>query len=104
MQGEWRVYPATAEYIQAARRICDERGCIVDRGRNPDGLWATGKMFAIQHFGVTPGSINLCKIIAGGVPMGAVLIGQNVKNSTRGVHGLTLGGIRFVCGQMRHLM
>ena len=49
-------------------------------------------MFAIQHFGVTPDLLTCAKALAGGLPMGAVLIGHNVKNLTPGVHGSTFGG------------
>ena len=54
-------------------------------------------MFAIQHFGVTPDLLACAKSLAGGVPMGAVLIGRNVKNLTPGVHGSTFGGNPLAC-------
>ncbi|HZJ21858.1 MAG TPA: aminotransferase class III-fold pyridoxal phosphate-dependent enzyme, partial [Anaerolineales bacterium] len=57
----------------------------------------TGKLFAIQHFDITPDLLACAKSIAGGVPMGAVLIGQNVKNLTPGVHGSTFGGNPLAC-------
>ena len=82
VQGEGGVYPATAEYIQAARRICDERGALLIIDEIQTGFGRTGKMFAIQHFGVTPDLLTCAKSLAGGVPMGAVLIGHNVKNLT----------------------
>ncbi len=97
VQGEGGVYPATAEYIQAARRICDERGALLIVDEIQTGFGRTGKMFAIQHFGVTPDLLTCAKSIAGGVPMGAVLIGQNVKNLTPGVHGSTFGGNPLSC-------
>jgi acetylornithine/LysW-gamma-L-lysine aminotransferase len=54
-------------------------------------------MFAVQHFGVTPDLLTCAKSLAGGVPMGAVLIGANVKNLTPGVHGTTFGGNPLSC-------
>ncbi|MBK8619108.1 MAG: aspartate aminotransferase family protein, partial [Anaerolineales bacterium] len=51
VQGEGGVYPATAEYIQAARRICDERGALLIVDEIQTGFGRTGKMFAVQHFG-----------------------------------------------------
>ncbi|HNO93993.1 MAG TPA: aminotransferase class III-fold pyridoxal phosphate-dependent enzyme, partial [Anaerolineales bacterium] len=57
----------------------------------------TGKMFAVQHFDVTPDLLTCAKSLAGGVPMGAVLIGPNVKNLTPGVHGSTFGGNPLSC-------
>jgi LysW-gamma-L-lysine/LysW-L-ornithine aminotransferase len=97
VQGEGGVYLATAEYIQAARRICDERGALLIVDEIQTGFGRTGKMFAIQHFGVTPDLLTCAKSIAGGVPMGAVLIGANVKNLVPGVHGSTFGGNPLSC-------
>jgi acetylornithine/LysW-gamma-L-lysine aminotransferase len=97
VQGEGGVYPATAGYIQAARQICDERGALLIVDEIQTGFGRTGKMFAIQHFGVTPDLLTCAKSLAGGVPMGAVLIGHNVKNLTPGVHGSTFGGNPLAC-------
>jgi len=97
VQGEGGVYPATAEYIQAARRICDERGALLVVDEIQSGFGRTGQMFAIQHFDVTPDMLACAKSLAGGVPMGAVLIGPKVKNLTPGVHGSTFGGNPLSC-------
>jgi acetylornithine/LysW-gamma-L-lysine aminotransferase len=97
VQGEGGVYPASAEYIHAARRICDERGVLLIVDEIQTGFGRTGRMFAIQHFGVTPDLLTCAKSLAGGVPMGAVLIGQNVRNLTPGVHGSTFGGNPLSC-------
>jgi acetylornithine/LysW-gamma-L-lysine aminotransferase len=97
VQGEGGVYHASVEYIQAARRICDERGVLLIVDEIQSGFGRTGKMFAIQHFGVTPDMLTCAKSLAGGVPMGAVLIGPNVKNLTPGVHGSTFGGNPLSC-------
>lgn len=97
VQGEGGVYPASAEYVQAARRICDERGTLLIVDEIQTGFGRTGKMFAIQHFGVTPDLLTCAKSLAGGVPMGAVLIGKNVKNLTPGVHSSTFGGNPLSC-------
>ena len=97
IQGEGGVYLASAEYLQAARRICDERGALLIVDEIQTGFGRTGKMFAIQHYGVTPDLLTCAKSLAGGVPMGAVLIGQNVKNLIPGVHGSTFGGNPLAC-------
>lgn len=97
VQGEGGVYPAKAEYLQAARQICDERGTLLIVDEIQSGFGRTGKMFAIQHFGVTPDLLTCAKSLAGGVPMGAVLIGHTVKNLTPGVHGSTFGGNPLAC-------
>lgn len=97
VQGEGGVYPISAEYIQAARRICDERGTLLIVDEIQSAFGRTGKMFAIQHFGVTPDILTCAKSLAGGVPMGAVLLGRRVKNLTPGVHGSTFGGNPLAC-------
>ncbi|MBC7876882.1 MAG: aspartate aminotransferase family protein [Anaerolineales bacterium] len=97
VQGEGGVYPATFEYMQAVRRICDERGALLIVDEIQTGFGRTGKMFAIQHFGVIPDLLTCAKSIAGGVPMGAVLIGKNIKNLVPGVHGSTFGGNPLSC-------
>jgi acetylornithine/LysW-gamma-L-lysine aminotransferase len=97
IQGEGGVYPASAEYIDAARRICDERGALLIVDEIQTGFGRTGKMFAIQHYGITPDLLACAKSLAGGVPMGAVLIGRKVRNLTPGVHGSTFGGNPLAC-------
>jgi acetylornithine/LysW-gamma-L-lysine aminotransferase len=97
VQGEGGVYPANKEYIKEARRICDERGALLIVDEIQTGFGRTGKMFAIQHFGVTPDILTCAKSLAGGVPMGAVLIGKKVQNLTPGVHGSTFGGNPLSC-------
>jgi len=97
VQGEGGVYPANLEYIRAARRICDERGALLIVDEIQTGFGRTGKLFAIEHFGVTPDLLTCAKSIAGGVPMGAVLIGRNVKNLIPGVHASTFGGNPLAC-------
>lgn len=97
VQGEGGVYPATAEYIRAARQICDQRGALLIVDEIQSGFGRTGTMFAIQHFGVVPDLLACAKSIAGGVPMGAVLIGHGVKNLTPGIHGSTFGGNPLAC-------
>ncbi|MBK7452986.1 MAG: aspartate aminotransferase family protein [Anaerolineales bacterium] len=97
VQGEGGVYPASLEYIQAARRICDERGALLIVDEIQTGFGRTGRMFAVQHYGVTPDLLTCAKSLAGGVPMGAVLIGHNIKNLVPGVHGSTFGGNPLSC-------
>ena len=97
IQGEGGVYPADAEYVQAAQRICDERGALLIVDEIQSGFGRTGKMFAFQHFGITPDLLCCAKSLAGGVPMGAVLIGEKVGNLTPGVHATTFGGNPLSC-------
>jgi acetylornithine/LysW-gamma-L-lysine aminotransferase len=97
VQGEGGVYPADDAYLQAARRICSERGALLIVDEIQSGFGRTGKLFAIQHSGVTPDILCCAKSLAGGLPMGAVLIGRSVQNLVPGVHGSTFGGNPLAC-------
>jgi acetylornithine/LysW-gamma-L-lysine aminotransferase len=97
VQGEGGVYPASPEYIRAARRICDQQGALLIVDEIQTGFGRTGKMFAIQHSGVVPDMLCCAKSLAGGLPMGAVLIGERVKNLAPGAHGSTFGGNPLAC-------
>jgi acetylornithine/LysW-gamma-L-lysine aminotransferase len=97
VQGEGGVYPADPAYLQAARRICTERGALLILDEVQAGLGRTGKMFAFQHSGITPDIVCLAKSLAGGLPMGAVLFGEAVRNLAPGLHGSTFGGNPLAC-------
>lgn len=97
IQGEGGVYPADKEYLQAARRICAERGALLIVDEIQSGFGRTGRMFAVQHFDVTPDLLCCAKSLAGGMPIGAVLIGEKVQNLTPGAHGSTFGGNPLSC-------
>jgi LysW-gamma-L-lysine/LysW-L-ornithine aminotransferase len=97
VQGEGGVYPANPEYLQSARRICTERGALLILDEVQSGLGRTGKMFAFQHSGITPDIVCIAKSLAGGLPMGAVLFGEAVKNLAPGLHGSTFGGNPLSC-------
>lgn len=97
VQGEGGVYPADPAYLQAARRICSERGALLILDEVQTGFGRTGKMFAYQHYGITPDLLCCAKSLAGGLPMGAVLIGEGVQNLAPGMHGSTFGGNPLAC-------
>jgi acetylornithine/LysW-gamma-L-lysine aminotransferase len=97
IQGEGGIYPADVDYLQAAQQFCSERGALLILDEIQSGFGRTGKMFAFQHFNVTPDILCCAKSLAGGVPMGAVLIGKNVQNLTPGAHASTFGGNPLSC-------
>ena len=97
VQGEGGVYPASAEYLQGAQVLCRERGALLILDEVQTGFGRTGKLFACQHFGLEPDLLCVAKSIAGGVPMGAVLIGERVGELDPGVHGSTFGGNPLAC-------
>jgi len=97
VQGEGGVYPAEPAFLQAARQICSERGALLVIDEVQSGFGRTGKMFAYQHYGITPDMLCVAKSLAGGIPMGAVLLGPAVKNLGAGLHGSTFGGNPLSC-------
>ncbi len=97
IQGEGGVHPVSTEYIREARQICDARGALLIVDEIQTGFGRTGTMFAIEHFDVMPDLLACAKSLAGGVPMGAVLIGPKVRNLAIGVHGSTFGGNPLSC-------
>lgn len=97
VQGEGGVYPAEPAFLQAARRICDERGALLVMDEVQSGLGRTGKMFAYQHYEIVPDMVCVAKSLAGGIPMGAVLLGPAVTNLGPGLHGSTFGGNPLSC-------
>jgi LysW-gamma-L-lysine/LysW-L-ornithine aminotransferase len=97
VQGEGGVYPADPAYLQAARRVCTERGALLILDEVQTGLGRTGRLFAFQHAGITPDLVCVAKSLAGGLPMGAVLFGDSVGNLAPGLHGSTFGGNPLAC-------
>lgn len=92
VQGEGGVHPGDAQYFQGAQELCRQQGALLIIDEIQTGFGRTGKMFALEHFDLQPDFLCLAKSIAGGVPMGAVLIGERVVELSPGIHGSTFGG------------
>ena len=93
VQGEGGVKPATAEYFQGVRRLCDERGLLLMVDEIQTGLGRTGHWFAHQAFGIRPDVVTMAKALGNGVPIGACWARAEVADRFRpGDHGSTYGG------------
>ena len=93
VQGEGGVNPATPEYFQAVRRICDERGLLFIVDEVQTGLGRTGRWFGFQHFDVQPDVVTMAKALGNGVPIGACWAREEVASAFRpGDHATTFGG------------
>ncbi len=92
VQGEGGVHPATTEFLQGVQNLVRERGALLIIDEVQTGMGRTGRLFAFQHHGIEPDIVALAKGIAGGFPMGAVLLGPRVKPGKPGIHGSTFGG------------
>jgi predicted acetylornithine/succinylornithine family transaminase len=92
VQGEGGVNPATAEYFQAARRLCDERGALLIVDEVQTGLGRTGRWFGHQHFDVRPDVVTVAKALGNGMPIGACWARDEVAVFEPGDHATTFGG------------
>ena len=93
IQGEGGVNPSRVEYLQAVRKLCDERGWLLMIDEVQCGMGRTGKWFAHQWAGIVPDVMPLAKGLASGVPIGAVVAGPKAAHIFQpGNHGTTFGG------------
>jgi len=97
VQGEGGVIPGDGDYLRGVQALCRERGALFIADEVQTGFGRTGRMFACQHHGLQPDIVCLAKAIAGGLPMGAVLIGERVGEIPRKAHGSTFGGNPLAC-------
>ncbi|MDO9238235.1 MAG: aspartate aminotransferase family protein [Aquabacterium sp.] len=93
IQGEGGVNPARTEYLQAVRKLCDDKGWLLMLDEVQCGMGRTGKWFAHQWSGIQPDVMPLAKGLGSGVAIGAVVCGPKAANVLRpGNHGSTFGG------------
>ncbi|WP_010244395.1 aspartate aminotransferase family protein [Acetivibrio cellulolyticus] len=98
IQGEGGVNPATAEFIQGLRKLCDERGMLLLLDEVQTGWCRTGKTMAFMHYEVKADIISMAKAMGGGMPIGAICATDEVaKAFTVGSHGTTYGGNPVCC-------
>lgn len=98
IQGEGGVCMPPDDFLVKVRELCDTAGCLLILDEVQTGMGRTGKLFAHEHFGITPDVMTLAKGIAGGVPMGAVLARNEVAAAlVPGTHASTFGGNPLAC-------
>jgi 4-aminobutyrate aminotransferase/(S)-3-amino-2-methylpropionate transaminase len=93
IQGEGGFIPATQEFVEGLRTICDEYGIVMVCDVVQSGFARTGRFFAIEHFGVTPDLITVAKSIAMGIPLSGVLGKASIMDAPQegGVGGTYVG-------------
>ena len=93
VQGEGGVVPASTEYLQAVRRLCDEREALLIVDEVQCGLGRTGKWFGFEHAGIKPDIVTMAKALGNGVPIGACWARADVAAAfAPGDHATTFGG------------
>ncbi len=98
IQGEGGIVPITAEFAGELRSLHQKHGFLLIADEIQAGIGRTGKLFAFQHFGLSPDIVVLAKPIGGGLPLGAILGGERVAGVFDvGVHGTTFGGNPVAC-------
>ena len=98
IQGEGGIHVASKDYVQAVRRICDEKKILFIADEVQTGMGRTGEMFCYQHYGITPDLMCLAKALGGGLPIGVLLVRQDIAGVFKpGMHGSTFAGSPLVC-------
>ncbi|MDF2538768.1 MAG: argD [Herbinix sp.] len=96
VQGEGGLYPATRDFIEGVRKLCDEKDILLIFDEIQCGMGRTGKMFAYQQYGVKPDIMTSAKSLGCGVPVGAFAASEKVASAFEpGDHGTTYGGNPF---------
>ncbi len=93
VQGEGGIRPVPVEMMQQLRALCDEHGLLLMLDEVQCGVGRTGKLFAYEHYGITPDVLASAKGLGGGFPVGACLVTEEVgQHMVVGTHGSTFGG------------
>lgn len=93
VQGEGGVNNLDTAFVKEIAKIAKEKDILMIVDEVQTGNGRTGKYFAYQNYGITPDIVTTAKGLAGGLPIGAVLFGDKVKDTvTPGSHGSTFGG------------
>lgn len=98
IQGEGGITPATPEFMQGLRELCDQHQALLVMDEVQSGMGRSGKLFAYEHYGVKPDILTTAKALGGGFPVSAMLTTQEIASAmTPGTHGTTYGGNPLAC-------
>lgn len=97
VQGEGGYIVPPKEFFPALRRLADKHGILLVVDEVQSGMGRTGKMFAIEHWGVAPDILCLAKGVASGMPLGAIVARADLMRWGPGSHGSTFGGNPVSC-------
>lgn len=105
LQGEGGIYPATKEFLEGIKKVCDEKDILLIFDEVQCGMGRTGYMCAWQRYGIKPDIMTTAKALGCGVPVGAFLMTQKVADSSlvAGDHGTTYGGNPLVCAAINEV-
>ena len=105
LQGEGGVNPATPEFFQGVRRLCDERGILLMLDEVQTGFGRTGQWFGFEHFGIKPDVVTMAKAMGNGMPIGACWAKKDVAAAFEaGDHGSTYSGQPLATSAVRAVL
>lgn len=98
VQGEGGIIPATDEFLQGLRQLCNQYQALLVFDEVQSGMGRTGKLFACEHYTVQPDILTTAKSLGGGFPISAMLTTHDIASvMAPGVHGTTYGGNPLAC-------
>lgn len=93
VQGEGGVNPLDTQYVKELEKIAEENNILLICDEVQTGNGRTGKLYGYMHYGITPDIVSTAKGLGGGLPIGATMLGEKVKDVYQpGSHGSTFGG------------
>ena len=106
VQGEGGIYPATKEFLEGVRSLCDEKDILLILDEIQCGMGRTGYMYAWQKYGVKPDIMTTAKALGCGVPVGAFMMTEKVGQNSlaAGDHGTTYGGNPLACAAISKVL
>ena len=104
LQGEGGIYPASKEFMQGLRKLCDEHNILLICDEIQCGMGRTGSMFCYQSYDVKPDVVCVAKALGNGLPIGAFLCREECAALVPGDHGSTYGGNPLVCAAANAVM
>ena len=105
LQGEGGIRPVSKEFAEAAHRLTRKHNALMIADEIQSGMGRTGRWFAYQHYGIQPDLVTVAKPIAGGLPLGALLVSEKVSQCIHpGMHGTTFGGGPLACAVALQLL
>ncbi len=98
VQGEGGVIPATMEFAQGIKELCEEKGLLLLIDEIQTGWCRTGEIMAFMHYDISPDIVSMAKAMGGGMPISALCAKKEVAHAfSMGSHGTTFGGNAVCC-------
>ena len=97
VQGEGGYIVPPKKFLERIRAVCDEHGILMIADEVQSGMGRTGRMFAIEHYGIEPDIVTLAKGIASGMPLGVMMARKELMDWPPGAHASTFGGNPISC-------